>query len=188
MAQRMFDPAQDDAFLLANAKLTAEGALACAMRRQGRALLGATVLITGFGRIAQALALRLCAMEAFVIVCARSEMQMRRAHEIGAHPVPLREICAACAQADVIFNTVPARILHDRALAAMKKEAMIIELASAPYGLDIDQAAQMGIEVCVEGGLPGRYAPQDAGAALFGALARAMARTESGQQGGILNG
>lgn len=187
-AERLFDPSQDEAFLRANAKLTAEGAIARAMQRQGRALLGTTVLITGYGRIAQELTQRLTAMEAFVIVCARNEMQMRRAHEIGAHPVPLREICAACAQADVIFNTVPAMILHEAALSAMKKEAMVIELASAPYGLDIEMAGRKGIAVCVESGLPGRYAPMDAGAALFDALARAMARIESERQGGKTDG
>ena len=181
MAQRVFDPTQDEAFLRENAKLTAEGAIDRAMRRQGRALLGATVLITGFGRIAQELALRLTAMEAFVIVCARNEMQMRRAHAIGAHPVPIGEIASACAQADVVFNTVPARVLHERALAAMKRDVLVIELASAPYGMDMELAAQMGVEVCVEGGLPGRYAPLDAGAALFAALARAV---EDGMQKG----
>lgn len=187
-AERLFDPSQDEVFLRANAKLTAEGAIARAMQRQGRALLGATVLITGFGRIAQELARRLNAMEAFVIVCARNEMQMRRAHEIGAHPVPLREIVSACAQADVVFNTVPARILDERALAAMKKNVMIIELASAPYGMDAQQATQIGLEVCVEGGLPGRYAPMDAGAALYDALARAMAQRQCGQTGGNSDG
>ena len=187
-AERLFDPSQDEAFLRANAKLTAEGAIARAMQRQGRALLGATVLITGFGRIAQELARRLNAMEAFVIVCARNEMQMRRAHELGAHPVPLREIASACAQADVVFNTVPAWILDERALAAMKKNVMIIELASAPYGMDAQQATQMGLEVCVEGGLPGRYAPLDAGAALYDALARAMAQRQCGQTGGNSDG
>ncbi|MBR5559954.1 MAG: NAD(P)-binding domain-containing protein [Clostridia bacterium] len=188
LARRTLDPSQDEAFLRANAKLTAEGAIARAMQRRGRALLGATVLITGFGRIAQELALRLTAMEAFVIVCARNEMQMRRAHEIGAHPVPIGEIASACAQADVVFNTVPARILHERALSAMRRDALVIELASAPYGMDIGLAAQLGIEVSVEGGLPGRYAPLDAGAAMFDALARAMLQAENGQKGGNADG
>ena len=68
-----FDPSGDDAFLRTNARLTAEGAIFAAMARQGYALLGATVLITGFGRIAQELTLRLAALGAFVIVCARSD-------------------------------------------------------------------------------------------------------------------
>ncbi|MBR3794442.1 MAG: NAD(P)-binding domain-containing protein [Clostridia bacterium] len=186
MARRSFDPSQDEAFLQVNARLTAEGAIARAMQRQGRALLGATALVTGFGRIARALAARLTAMEAFVIVCARNEMQMRHAHEIGAHPVPLEEISAACAQADVIFNTVPARILDDRALQAIRKEAAVIELASAPYGLDLDQAARMEIPVALESGLPGRYAPMNAGAALFDALVRRMAQMEA--EGGRADG
>lgn len=187
MARQAFDPSHDEMFLRANAKLTAEGAIARTMQR-GSALLGATVLITGFGRIAQELALRLIAMEAFVIVCARNEMQMRRAHEIGAHPVPLEEICAACAQADVVLNTVPARILQEQALAAMKQDALLMELASAPYGFDRELAERLGVEVLVEAGLPGRYAPMDAGTALFGALMRRLAQMVDGQRGGDGNG
>lgn len=175
MAEHVFDPSADEAFLRANARLTAEGAIARAMQRQGYALLGATVLITGFGRIAQELTARLAAMGAFVIVCARNEMQMRRAHEMGAHPVPLAQVASACRQADVVFNTVPAHVLGKTALDRIQHDALVIELASPPYGMNVDMARHMGVSVVVEGGLPGRYAPMSAGAALFDALARAFA-------------
>lgn len=175
-----FSPGKDEAFLRENARLTAEGAIARAMARPGRALLGSTCMVTGYGRIGQELTLRLCALGAFVIVCARNEAQMRHAHQTGAHPVPLREIAAACAQADVVFNTVPARVLGEEALAALGREAVYIELASAPYGADPELAARLGVKMIVESGLPGRYAPLDAGAALFDAVQRAM--TELGER------
>lgn len=183
-AERIINPARDEAFLLANAKLTAEGAIAAAAHRTGRALLGKTCVVTGFGRIAQALTARLCAMEAFVIVCARSEAQMRQAHDMGAHPVPLTAASSACAQADVVFGTVPARVLGEAALAALPCGAWVIELASPPYGMDVEWATHIGVQVAVEGGLPGRYAPMDAGAALLDALLRAM----DDKQGGKANG
>ena len=110
----------------------------------------------------------------FVIVCARSEEQMRMAHAAGAHPVPLAQIAAACRQADVIINTIPAHVLGDAALAETARDTPIIELASAPYGLEMQKAVKLGLQVCVESGLPGRYAPLDAGEALFDALTRAM--------------
>lgn len=185
-AERAFDPSQDEAFLRANAQLTAEGAVYRAMQRQGRALLNAAVLITGFGRIAQELTLRLAAMGAFVIVCARSETQMRRAHELGAHPVPLSGIAAACRQVEVIFNTVPAHVLGKTALDRISRVALVIELASPPYGMNVEMARHMGINVAVESGLPGRYAPMNAGAALFAALERAI--TETGMEGDGVNG
>lgn len=185
-AELTINPGADEAFLRANAELTAEGAIARAMGRPGCALLGSTCMVTGFGRIGRALTGRLAALGAFVIVCARDEGQMRRAHEMGAHPVPIREIAAACGQADVIFNTVPARVLGEQALRAVGKDALVIELASAPYGADLELALRLGVAVAVESGLPGRYAPLDAGAALFDALQRAM--TELGNKEAQENG
>ena len=179
-AKRTLDPTHDEGLLLVNAQLTAEGAIARAMGRQGRALLGSTCVVTGFGRIGQALVRRLTALEAFVIVCARNEAQMRRAHELGAHPLPLERLAQACAQADVIFNTVPSRILNEAALTHIGRETLLIELASPPYGADPEAARRLNVNMVIEGGLPGRYAPMDAGAALFHALQREI----TGQSGG----
>lgn len=174
MALSAVNPAQDEAFLQANAELTAEGAIYRAMARQGRALMGSTCVVTGFGRIGMALTKRLAALRAFVIVCARNEKQMQRAHELGAHPMHISRMAAACAQADVVFNTIPARVLHESALLALGRDALVVELASAPYGLDMELASRLGVMVALESGVPGRYAPMDAGAALFDALQRAM--------------
>lgn len=181
-AGRTLDPSRDEELLRVNAQLTAEGAIALAMQRPGRALLGSTCVVTGFGRIGQALVERLTALRAFVIVCARSEAQMRRAHEMGAHPLPLERLSQACAQADVIFGTVPARILSETALARIGRETMLIELASPPYGADPEAAKRMNVNWVLAGGLPGRYAPMDAGAALFEAVQRAV--TGQGGEGG----
>ncbi|MBQ7784557.1 MAG: NAD(P)-binding domain-containing protein [Clostridia bacterium] len=176
-AQRWLNPGKDEAFLRCNAQLTAEGAICRAMGKEGRALMGSTVVVTGFGRIGQALTQRLTALGAFVIVCARNEIQMQRAHEMGAHPMTLLRLREAAAQADVIFNTVPSGILSESILDAIDTQTLIIELASAPYGMDIKLAREKGLSVTVENGLPGRYAPLDAGAAVFDALQRAIEQT-----------
>ena len=180
------NPAADEAFLKANAELTAEGAISRAMQQTERAVMGSTCVITGFGRIGQALAVRLAALRAFVIVCARSEMQMRMAHDMGAHPVPLASLSSALRHADVVFNTVPARIMGWEELRQMKKDAMLIELASPPYGADPALAQQLGVQMAIEAGLPGRYAARDAGAALFAAFARAM--EQESERGGAKHG
>jgi len=183
-ANELIDPAKNEGFLRTNAKLTAEGAIARAMGRENRALLGGTCVVTGFGRIGQELVRRLTAMEAFVIVCARNEGQMRRAHEMGAHPVPLDGIRAALRHADVIFNTIPALVLGKAALDRIPPDALVIELASPPYGMNIELARHMGVNVTVESGLPGRYAALDAGAALFEALRRKIEEKEGGERNG----
>ena len=48
--------------------------------------------------------------------------------------------------------------------------------------MDMQEAVRRGLQVCVEGGLPGRYAPMDAGGALFDALARGMTEIEEGEE------
>ena len=175
---RVIRPDGDEAFLRLNARLTAEGALATVMRVKKRALMRETALVTGYGRIGQEMTARLCAMGMFVMVCARSENQMHMAHAAGAHPVPLAQIEKACGQADVIINTIPAHVLGDAALEGVPRDTPIIELASAPYGLNMQKAVKLGLRVCVESGLPGRYAPLDAGEALFDALISAMTKRE----------
>ena len=177
-AVRIIRPERDEAFLRKNARLTAEGALATVMRVKKRALISETALVTGYGRIGQEMTARLCAMGMFVIVCARNENQMRLAHAAGAHPVPLAQIGKACGQADVIINTIPAHVLSAEVLEAMPRDTPIIELASAPYGLELKEAVRLGLQVCVESGLPGRYAPLDAGQALFDAMMSAMTKQE----------
>lgn len=177
-ARLIVDPALDEEFTVYNAKLTAEAAVSALLEGSAGALMGKTCMITGFGRIAIALAQRLIAMETFTIVCARNEGQMQLAHRMGAHPVPLRELASACAQADIVLNTVPARVFGAAALAAMKPGTRMIELASTPYGADPEQAASMGVSMEIMGGLPGKYAPIQAGEALFFALWRAMRQEE----------
>lgn len=178
------DPSSDELFLRRNAQLTAEGAICRAMQRMEHALLGSTCLITGYGRIGQELCARLCAMGAFVIVCARNEMQMRAAHAAGAHPVPLSQIPSAVGVADLILNTVPARVLGEDALRAIGMETLVLELASAPYGADWTLARFLGVQVEMESGVPGRYAPHEAGAALFDVAKRHWARGQEEKSNG----
>ena len=149
-----------------------------------RALLGSTCLITGYGRIGQELAARLVAMGAFVIVCARSEIQMRAAHALGAHPVPLGQLGSAAFTADVIMNTVPARVMGEDVLAMVGKDALVMELAGAPYGVDVEAARRLGVHLEVESGVPGRYAPMEAGEALFEAVQRAIRRQQEEKRHG----
>lgn len=184
MAGAVLSPGSDELFLRRNAQLTAEGAVCRAMQQMERALLGSTCLITGYGRIGQELAVRLTAMGAFVIVCARSETQMRAAHAAGAHPVPLAQAVTAAAQADLILNTVPAPVLGEDALSAIRPQTPLLELASAPYGLNLEAAKRLGVQVSVEGGVPGRYAPLEAGAAIFEAALRALSGSGEGKADG----
>ena len=64
------------------------------------------------------------------------------------------------------------RVLDERRLRALDEDAMVIDLSSAPYGVDLDAARRMGVRAWREPGLPGRYCPQSAAEAILRAIER----------------
>lgn len=60
---------------------------------------------------------------------------------------------------DIIFNTIPSMILHEQRLKSLNENAIIIDLASNPGGVDFAKAKELGINARLELGLPGRVAP-----------------------------
>ena len=65
---------------------------------------------------------------------------------------------------DIIFNTIPSLILNDEILTKVKKDALIIDLASKPGGIDFDAAKSYGLKVIWALSLPGKIAPVSSGA------------------------
>ena len=66
---------------------------------------------------------------------------------------------------DAVVNTVPAVIFGPEALSGFG-DARLLELASAPYGFDMDAARALGKTVELCSGLPGKCAPRAAAAAI----------------------
>ena len=121
-----------------NAVPTAEGAIAIAMRELPVTVCGAEIHIIGFGRIGKVLARTAAAMGARVVVWARRS-------------------------SDLIFNTAPAPLLTREVLAHTDTGVLIIDLASAPGGVDREAAEQRGIRVIWALALPGKTAPISSG-------------------------
>ena len=65
---------------------------------------------------------------------------------------------------DIIFNTIPALILDEEILSNVKKDALIIDLASKPGGVDFEAAKALGVRVIWALSLPGKVAPVSSGA------------------------
>lgn len=142
------------------ADATAEGALAEAIRLSGGLLYGASALVIGYGRIGRALAWRLRALGLSTVVMNRGDQRADQAREHGFAVADWSQLTAAAAEADFIFNTAPAQVLLRERLQWVKKDALIIDLASAPGGTDFSACAELGVKAVLAGGLPGRYAPE----------------------------
>ena len=148
---------------ISNAVPTAEGAIQLAMEELPITINGARCLITGYGRVAQALARLLAAMRADVTVAARSCAALAAAQAQGCTPLELERLTAA-GDFDVMFNTVPALLFTRELLQNIDKNTLVIDLASKPGGVDFTAAAELQIKTIWALSLPGRVAPKSAGA------------------------
>ena len=170
------DLTRSEAFLRRNAELTAEGAIFAAMRALERALADCACLVVGWGRIGRALTERLVALGARVTVASRSQRGMRLAYARGAQAVETAAIERALPGKQVVFSTPPFPVLDAHALAAADADACVIDLASAPYGVDIEAALRLGLRAWREPGVPGRYCPESAAMVLADAVGRICGR------------
>lgn len=67
---------------------------------------------------------------------------------------------------DLIFNTAPALILDGTRLRETREDCVIIDLASAPGGVDLEAAKRLSRQAIPAPGLPGKVAPRTAAAAI----------------------
>ena len=155
---------------VANAVPTAEGAVAAAMAATDCTLHTARCLVLGYGRIGKVLAHRLQGLGARVTVAARKRSDLAWISAFGCRPLPLAELDTRLGSFDVIFNTVPAPLLDRPRLEQLKPGCVILELASAPGGVDSAAVKALGIPCIPTPGLPGKVAPMTAAAVLRDAV------------------
>ena len=65
---------------------------------------------------------------------------------------------------NIIYNTVPSVIFGRDFLSKVDRDTLLIELASVPGGFDICAARELGANISWALSLPGKYAPESAGA------------------------
>lgn len=160
---------RDDVAIL-NAISTAEGAVAEAIIRSDINLHQSNCLVTGFGRCARVLAKKLGGLDARVTVAARSRDARVSAQAYGYDAVSFEQLEGQLNRFDYIFNTIPAVILGADQLKCLNPQVTIIDIASAPGGIDFEAAKKLHINAVLCPGLPGRYAPQTSGVILADAI------------------
>ena len=153
---------QREDFLIPNALLTAEGAVSIALKEYGKSIFSSKCLVVGFGRIGKILAKLLKNMGAKVTVSARSVKDVSLAKISGFETTNVSKINEK-ADFDLIFNTVPARVLDAAVLSFLSSARMIIDLASSPGGTDKLAAEELGIKLIPALGIPGKCFPEAAG-------------------------
>lgn len=153
----------DNDFIDKNAILTAFGTLKILLEHIDFALPLGKYAITGYGRVSRETASLLTSLSCDVTVFARNSSQRDDAMIKGCKALPLTSLVTESHNFDIIINTIPCNIIDEETIQNMNKNCKIIELASAPYGLDFDTARKHSIDVVKAFGLPGKYTPKTAG-------------------------
>lgn len=155
---------ENECFTIKNAYLTAEGAIQLAMTALKGAIRFSKCAILGYGRIGKALGHMLKSFGADVTVFARKDEALVLASENGLRSINISSRPTSLSNGfDIIFNTVPERILSNEDLLSIPSKTVLIELASPPGGFDPDIATQCDVQFIDGRGIPGKYAPETAG-------------------------
>lgn len=164
---------------------TAEGALVMAIQNTDFTIHGSHALVLGLGRTGFTMAKSLQGLGARVSAGVRKREHFARAEVMGWKPFMTDRLPEHVGDADYVFNTVPDLILTAKVLSRLPRHACIIDLASAPGGVDFRYAEKRGITALLAPGLPGIVAPKSAGMIMAGALSlsiseRSLAKGDKG--------
>ena len=156
---KTYDFLKDEVITILNTIPTAEGAIQIAMEETNYTLSGKKALVIGFGRVGKTLANMLAKFGMEVYCEARKQTDLAWIRAYGYNPIPLDTMKNNLCKMDIIFNTVPVQILDKSTLILLNKKTIIIDLASAPYGVDYETAKKLGIKAILAQALPGKVAP-----------------------------
>lgn len=160
---QLIDYFQREELVIQNAVATAEGALGLIMQDTATTVWDSRILVIGFGRIGKVLAHRLRGLGARVTVSSRSYADKAWCEAYGYDTLDTRHLEGHLDAFDVVVNTVPAPVLGENRLKELAHDALVLDLASKPGGMDFAAAARLGVRAVWALSLPGEVAPQSAG-------------------------
>ena len=146
-------------YAVLNCIATAEGAIQIAMEEFPKTLSGSNILVMGFGRIGKILSKMLQGIGANVYCEARKNEDLAYIKAYGYSPIPLNNLEKNLDKFDIIMNTIPVQTLTKSRLDLVKNDALIIDLASNPGGVDFEYAKSKDIKTIWALALPGKVAP-----------------------------
>ncbi len=167
---RYIDLMEMDEIATLNAIPTAEGAIQYAMQNSEITLDDSKCIVLGFGRCGKILAHKLKGIGANVYVEARSTKDLAFIEAYDYVPIPLKDLKKHLWQFDFIFNTIPVQILDSTHIDACSLDAIYIELASSPGGIDLNYCHNRGVHYVPAPSLPGKVAPKTAAKILYQGL------------------
>ena len=158
--EKVIDVMESEEIAILNTIATAEGTVQVAINNTDKILQGSNVLILGFGRVAKIVANKFKLLSANVTCSARKISDLAWIKAYGYSALDINDILYYLKDFDIIINTVPQIILHEKELKHMNANVLLIDLASIPGGIDGEAAKNMGLKYVWALALPGKVAPE----------------------------
>jgi dipicolinate synthase subunit A len=159
----------DRSLMLQRTPAIVEGLLRIVIENTDITIHGANACVVGQGTIGAVLTRYLVALGARTAVVARSPEQRAAAFVASATPHRFEELPDIAPRLDLLFSTVPTRVVGENMLSRLKRSALIVDLAAPPGGVDFDCAKRLGLRAIWGRGL-GSRAPVTVGASQWGGI------------------
>ena len=170
----VFDLMSNPSLSRFNSIATAEGAICEAIKQSPLNLHQSSCAILGYGKCGSTLSYYLKGMFCNIYVASNQEDECAQASIIADRTGTLKDFETCIGDFDFIFNTIPSTVITSELLAGMKSTVTIIDIASAPGGVDFVAARKLGISALFCPGLPGRYAPSSSAGAIKKAIEKIL--------------
>jgi len=157
---KIIDLMKEESLTVLNTIATAEGTISQIISNTTKNLHGSKVLIIGFGRVAKTLAKKLNGLDAIVTCSARKDKDFAWIETLGYKVANTNELGENLKDYDIIINTVPQLILDENRLKYVKKDCLIIDLASKPGGVDEEACKKEKLKFIWALAIPGKVSPK----------------------------
>jgi dipicolinate synthase subunit A len=176
---KALDYSEDDPLSILHAIPTAEGAIRVAVEHTAETICGMKTLCIGYGRVGVSVAAAFQAMNARVTVAARNPVQLARAESLGLDTVHTDRLAEVVGDYDLVVSSPTAKLVTAEVLAAVKPDALVIDLRSPPGSVDHDAGKALGRRIVWARAQAGT-APRTAGRNEWRVVTRIFAEVSSG--------
>ena len=152
-----------DELAIYNAVPTAEGVVQVLIEELPITIHGMKCAVLGYGRVGKVLAETLSSLGADVTVFARKQSAFAEVYASSMNSKSFDSLATETNDYDAMINTVPVKVLGENQLSKLNPECILVEVASAPFGIDFQAAKERAFKVVKAGSLPGKVAPKTAG-------------------------
>ncbi len=152
-----------DELAIYNAVPTAEGVVQVLIEELPITIHGMKCAVLGYGRVGKVLAETLASLGADITVFARKQSAFAEIYTSSMKYRSFDSLVTETNDYDAMINTVPVKVLGGPQLSKLNPECVLIEVASAPFGIDFQAAKERAFKVVKAGSLPGKVAPKTAG-------------------------